>query len=91
MTGKTQRKRIIALLLSVVLFGAEFHICTDLTLDLTSSPVCQLCSTASSVVVPPCPGIAIIPSTNRIEVLADVVPVSLDFPTAISPRAPPIF
>jgi hypothetical protein len=91
MTGKTQRKRIITLLLTVILFGAQFHICADQTWDSSSSPVCQLCSTANSEAVPLCQGMAIIASTNRIELLPEVMPVCLDLPTAISPRAPPIF
>ncbi len=91
MPRQTQRTRIITVFLAVILFGAQFHICADLMLGVYGSPVCQLCTTASSVVVPPGPGIAILPLTNRIEVLAVAVPVSLDLPRGISPRAPPIF
>ncbi len=62
---------------------------TDLSLGLYGSPICPLRSTAGSLVVPQCPSIAIMPLTNRIEVLAVVVSVSLDLPRAISLRAPP--
>src|SRR5215468_1784477 len=64
---------------------------TDLTLGLYGLPICPLRSTAGSEVAPQCPSIAIMPLTNRIEVLAVVVSGSLDLPRAISLRAPPTF
>src|SRR5262245_58927711 len=64
---------------------------TDLTLGLYGLPICPLRSTAGSVVAPQCPSIAIMPLTNRIDVLAVVVSGSLDLPRAISLRAPPTF
>jgi len=62
---------------------------TDLTSGFYGSPICPLRSTAGSVVAPQCPSIAIMPLTNRIEVLAVVVSVSLDLPHATSLRAFP--
>ena len=79
MPGKTQRTRILTLLLAVILFGAQFHTCSDLTSGLNGSPACQLCSTASSGVLPESPGTAILPVANRIEILPAVEPVSLTF------------
>ena len=64
---------------------------TDLTLGLYGLPICPLRSTTGSVIALQCPNIAIMPLTNRIEVLAVVVSDSLDLPRAISLRAPPTF
>jgi hypothetical protein len=64
---------------------------TDLTLGLYGLPICPLRSTVGSVVAPQSPSIAIMPLTNRIEVIAVVVPGSLNLPRAISLRAPPTF
>lgn len=91
MPRRIQRAPILTLLLGVILFAAQFHICTDLALDAYNPPACQLCSTASSVVVPASPAIAIMPVANRIEVLRVVVTPSPDVPRVSAPRAPPIF
>src|SRR5262245_30106809 len=64
---------------------------TDLTLGLYGFPICPLRSAVSSMVAPQCPSIAIMPLTNRIEVLDVIVSGSLDLPRAISLRAPPTF
>ena len=69
------------------------RIASDTEVDIITYglPICPLRSTAGSVVAPQCPSIAIMPLTNRIEVLAVVVSGSLDLPRAISLRAPPTF
>lgn len=89
MPRKTQRIRIITLLLCVIFLAEQFHTCADLTLGLYGSPICSLCSSEGSVDVPQCPRLAILPATNRIEVLAVAVSVSPNVPRSISPRAPP--
>ena len=89
MQAKTQRIRILALLLGVIFLGAQFHFCTDLTAVPSVSHICPLCSTAGSVVATYSPSSAIVPVTNRLEVALFVVSVSSAVPRDTSPRAPP--
>jgi hypothetical protein len=89
MQAKTQRIRILALLLGVIFLGAQFHFCTDLTAAPSASHICPLCSTAGSVVATQSPSVAIVPVTNRLEVAPLIVSVSSAVPRATSPRAPP--
>jgi hypothetical protein len=89
MQSKTQRIRILALLLGIVFLGAQFHFCTDLTVAPSASHFCPICSTAASVVATQSPSIAIVPVTNRLEVAPLAVSVTSAVPRATSPRAPP--
>ncbi len=89
MQAKTQRIRILALLLGVIFLGAQFHFCTDVTAGPSASHICPICSTAGSVVATQSPVIAIVPVLNRLEVAPLVVSVSSAVPRATSPRAPP--
>jgi membrane-bound metal-dependent hydrolase YbcI (DUF457 family) len=89
MQAKTQRIRILALLLAVVFLGVQFHFCTDLTNTPSASHFCPVCSTAGSVVATKSPVIATVPVTNRLEVAPVFVSASSDVPRATSPRAPP--
>ena len=89
MQGKTQRIRILALLLAVIFLGVQFHFCTDLTDTPSASHFCPVCSTAGSVVATQSPVIAVVPVASRLEVTAVLVSVFSDVPRAISPRAPP--
>ncbi len=90
MQAKTQRIRILALLLGVIFLGAQFHFCTDVTARPSASHICPLCSTAGSVVATQSPVIAVVPVTNRLEVALSVVSASSAVPRATSPRAPPV-
>ena len=89
MQAKTQRIRILALLLGVIFLGAQFHFCTDLTSTPSASHICPVCSTVCSAVATQSPVIAVVPVTNRLEVAPTVVSVSSAVPRATSPRAPP--
>ncbi len=89
MQSKTQRIRILALLLGFIFLGAQFHFCADLTATPSASHICPVCSTAGSVVSTPSPRVAIVPVTNRLEVAPLVVSVSSAVPRSTSPRAPP--
>jgi hypothetical protein len=89
MQAKTQRVRILALLLGVIFLGAQFHFCTDLTSTPSASHICPVCSTAASVIATQSPVISIVPVTNRLEVVSLVVSASSAVPRATSPRAPP--
>jgi len=89
MQAKTQRIRILALLLGVIFLGAQFHFCTDVTAAPSATHICPICSTAGSVVAAQSPVIAIVPVLNRLEVAPLVVSVSSAVPRATSPRAPP--
>src|ERR1700676_2846028 len=89
MQSKSQRIRILALVLGVVFLAAQFHFFTDLTAGPSASHLCPVCSTAGSVVAAPSPSIAIVPITNRLEVAPLVDLVSSAVPPSTSPRAPP--
>jgi hypothetical protein len=89
MPSKTQRIRILALLLGVVFLGAQFHFCTDVTVTPSASHICPVCSAAGSVVATQSPVIAVVPVTDRLEFAPLVVSVSSAVPRATSPRAPP--
>jgi hypothetical protein len=89
MQSKTQRIRILALLLGVIFLGAQFHFCTDLTATPSASHICPVCSTAGSVVATQSPVISVVPVTNRLEVAPTLVSISSAVPRATSPRAPP--
>src|SRR5690242_15094074 len=86
---KTQRVCILALLLGVILLGAQFHFCTDLSAAAPAAHFCPVCSVVGSAVATESPSVAIIPATNRLEIVSLVLTVSSAFPRAVSPRAPP--
>jgi hypothetical protein len=89
MQAKTQRIRILALLLGIVFLGAQFHFCADLTATPSASHICPICSTVGSVVATQTPSIAIAPVSRRLEIAPLVVSVFSAVPRATSPRAPP--
>src|SRR5467141_3332816 len=89
MQSKSQRIRILALLLGVIFLGAQFHFFTHLTATPSASHLCPVCSTAGSVVAAESPNTAIVPITNRLEVVPLVASVSSAVPRSTSPRAPP--
>ena len=89
MQAKTQRIRILALLLGVIFLGAQFHSCTDLTVVPSVSHICPICSTVGSMAATRSLGIPIVPVMNRLEVAPLLVSLSSAVPRAISPRAPP--
>jgi len=91
MRSKATRVRIVALLLGIIFLGAQFHFCTDLSASASPSAThfCPVCSAAGSAVITQSPTVAIIPATQRLEVISLVPTVSSAFPRAVSPRAPP--
>ena len=89
MVGKTQRIRVLALLLGIVFLGAQFHSCADLTATPSASHMCPLCSTAGSLVATQTPSIAMLPVLNRLAVSPLEVFHLSAAPRATSPRAPP--
>jgi hypothetical protein len=89
MLGKSQRIRVLALLLGIVFLGAQFHFCADLTATPSASHICPICSTVGSVVATQTPSLAIAPVSHRLEIAPLVVPVFSAVPRATSPRAPP--
>ena len=89
MPRKSQRIRVLALLLGIVFLGAQFHFCADLTAAPSASHICPICSTVGSVVATHSPSIAIAPVTHRLEIAPLVVSVFSAVPRATSPRAPP--
>lgn len=89
MPGKSSRFRLLALFLGIIFLAAQFHFCTDLTSDPTSSHLCPLCTAAGSAIVTASPSVAIVPVMDRLENLARVGNISVAPPRATSPRAPP--
>ena len=83
-----RRFRILALLLAVMFFGAQFHFCADLSAR-PDSHFCPVCSAASSAVVAHSPSIAPLPVANRLETRRLHLVISTHIPRCISPRAPP--
>ena len=91
MHARTQRIRILAMLLGIIFLGAQFHFCTDFTATPSASHICPICSTAGSAVATHSLSVAIAPATNRLEIVSAVISISSAFPRATSPRAPPAF
>ena len=81
--------RILTLLLALLFLGGQFHLCTDLSAGPVSSHTCPLCNTASSAIAPQTLLLAVMPLSNRLEVLYSNLKRWTDLPRAVSPRAPP--
>ena len=79
----------LALLLVVILLGAQFHFCMDLTASPSDSHLCPVCSAVASVVIPQSPSVDIIRVADRLEIAPLVVTLSSAVQRATSPRAPP--
>src|ERR1700693_594065 len=82
------RIAFLAVILGVILLGAQLHFCADQGLPSGSHP-CPLCSTAASVVPSPSPSVADAQLVNRLEVISVFVSASKSFPLLIAPRGPP--
>ena len=89
MDRKARHIGILALLLGVIFLGAQFHFCTDLSASPLATHFCPVCATAGSAVTTQSAAVAIIPATNRLEVVSLMLSVSSAFPRAVSARAPP--
>ncbi|HEX8835582.1 MAG TPA: hypothetical protein VF748_01485 [Candidatus Acidoferrum sp.] len=91
MRSKAYRVRVVALLLGIIFLGAQFHFCTDLSASASPSAThfCPVCSVVGSAVKTQSPTVALIPVSNRLEIVSLVLAVSSAFPRATSPRAPP--
>jgi hypothetical protein len=89
MLGKTERIRVLTLLLGIVFLGAQFHFCADLTGTPSASHICPICFTVGSLVATQTSSIAMVPVLNRLEVTRLVVFDLSGAPRATSPRAPP--
>jgi len=89
MLSNGQRVRLVALCLGIMFLGAQFHFCTDVSVSASAAHFCPVCSAAGAAVASASPTVAIIPATHRLEVVSPVLTVSLAFPRAVSPRAPP--
>jgi hypothetical protein len=87
MHSRTQRVRIVALLLGIIFLGAQFHFCADASASATH--FCPVCSVAGTALAAHSPTVAIIPATYRLEVVSLVLTFSSAFGRAVSPRAPP--
>jgi len=79
----------LALLLVVILLGAQLHFCMDLTASPSDSHLCPVCSAVASVVVTQSPSIDMIRVADRLEIAPLVVTLSSAVQRATSPRAPP--
>ncbi len=79
----------LALLLGVILLGAQLHFCMDLTSSPSDTHLCPVCSAVASVVIAQSPSVDLIHVADRLEITPLVVVLSSAVPRAISPRAPP--
>src|ERR1035438_5525992 len=84
----SHRLAFLAVILGIILLGAQLHFCADQGLPSSSHP-CPLCSTAASVVPNPLPSIAVGHVVDRLEVIPVFVFASKSFPLLIAPRGPP--
>ena len=89
MQSRNQQARILALLLGMIFLGAQFHFCTDVPGSASATHWCPVCSVAGAALAAESPTVAMIPATDRVEVVSPVLTVSSAFPRAVSPRAPP--
>ncbi len=89
MHSKTQRVRLVALLLGVIFLGAQFHFCTDVFPAASATHFCPVCSVAGLALATQSPSVAILSAADRLEVVSLVLTVSSALPRAVSPRAPP--
>ena len=89
MRQRTEYVRILALLLGMIFLGAQFHFCTDVPASASATHVCPVCSVAGAALATESPAVAIIPATDRLEVVCLPLTASSVFPRAVSPRAPP--
>jgi hypothetical protein len=89
MTINRRNIGLLALLLALILFAAQLHICADLTSAPTGTHLCSVCSAVGAAIVTPSPSITIISQVGPLEVLAHTVVSSLEIPRATAPRAPP--
>jgi len=85
----TSRIAVLALLLAVVFFGAQFHFCTDLNATPASSHFCPVCSTTTSAMAAEAALPVVAPVSDRLESPCARLALSIDIPQGISPRAPP--
>lgn len=91
MDARSRYIGILALLLSVIFVGAQFHFCTEPTATPTASHICPICSAAGSAVATRSPSIHVVPATNRLEIVRPIAAISSPFKRATSWRAPPNF
>ena len=89
MGRRTEHVRILALLLGMVFLGAQFHFCTDVPASASATHVCPVCSVAGAAVATESPTVAMIPATDRLEVVSLPLAAASVSPRAVSPRAPP--
>src|ERR1700682_945060 len=80
MQSKSQRIRILTLLLGVIFLGAQFHFFTHLPAAPASSHLCPVCSPAAYLIAAQSPSIALVPIANRLEVAPLVDSVSSAVP-----------
>ena len=89
MLRKPSSLPFLALLLGVILLGAQLHFCMDLTSSPADSHLCPVCSAVGSVIATQSPTVAVIHIADRLEIAPLVVTLSSAVPRATSPRAPP--
>src|SRR4029077_11971896 len=84
-----RRLRTVALLLAVILLGAQFHLCADFNAGPATSHACPICNAASAGIVRHSLLTTPLLVANRLETSGSCFDDSLHIPPAISPRAPP--
>jgi hypothetical protein len=89
MPRKLHSLPFLALLLGVLLVGAQLHVSMDLTGSPSDSHICPVCSVVGSAVAAQSPSVKTLPAATRLEVAPLIVAIFSALPRAVSPRAPP--
>jgi hypothetical protein len=80
---------VIAVLLALILFGAQMHVCADLTAGPLASHVCPVCSAAATASVRATPLILLMPAADRLEIRGVTVWIALVVRQNVTLRGPP--
>jgi hypothetical protein len=91
MVGRVKLPALIAVLLALVVLGAQLHSCEDLTAGPLASHVCPICSVAATVIVAAALLILLMPAADRLEIRGITVSVPLVVPQNLTLRGPPSY
>jgi hypothetical protein len=83
------KMQFVVVLLALTFFGAQIHLCADLTSNSSASHICPVCSAAATVVATESPVVAFVSTETSFVARAAPRVVSSPLPYAASPRASP--
>jgi hypothetical protein len=91
MPGHTKRVYFLAILLGVLLFGAQMHCCADFNSSVMGSHACPICSTVGTAITTPSLVMATLPAINRLELIRVSATAPVVVLRNVAPRAPPAY